>query len=208
MTANLVTGTAGWAYSVDAALFATTRGVADGIHLFGNDGPLSVATVAAPGTGSRIDIIYALQPSNTENADANSVPVVLCVNGNATTGTPVPPAIPAGGYELARNTISSTATSTSSSGNALTQSWRYTGLRGAPIFVRNQAERDELTTLASAANPITVDRLDTGCSSGTRARGGCGSTVPAPCSRLRRPLPTSARRQGTRTRASLVRTCH
>lgn len=165
--AALVTGSAStspWQYNVDKALFGVSRGESDGAHIFGNDGATTVPTIAAPGTSgaSRIDIIYVLHPSNTENGDTSSAPSFGCANGNPTTGVPVPPSIPAGALELARNTMTNTATSTLSTGNTITQTWPYTGLRGAPIPVRSQAERDALTSLASAACPITVDRLDLG----------------------------------------------
>lgn len=184
--AVLVTGTAGpgWAYQVAAAPLATSRGVADGAHILTNTGPESVATIAAPGTAgtSRIEIIYALQPSKGENSDTSSTPVFGVARGNASTGTPVPPTLPPGALELARNTMAAGATSTASSGNTITQTWRYTALLGAPIYVRSQAERDELTALASASNPITVDRLDLGVLECNRGAGwepvGPGAWVP------------------------------
>lgn len=165
--AVLVAGYAtGWNYQIAAggADFATTRGAADGAHIFGCSGGELVATIAAPGTAgaSRIDIVYVLHPSKGENSDSSSTPVFATANGGATTGTPQPPVLPSGALELFRNTITSAATSTLSAGNTPSQTWRYTALAGAPITVRNQAERDELTALATAAHPIVVDRLDTG----------------------------------------------
>ena len=158
----LVTGTAGWNYSVAAAHFAVSRGASDGVHIFGNDGPTNIATGAAPGAGtSRIDVVWVRHPSNTENADTNSVPVFGCAQSLAS-ATPITPTIPAGALELARNTVLSTATTTASAGNAIVQTFPWTALRGAPIPVRNQAERDTLTSLASASNPVTVDRIDGG----------------------------------------------
>lgn len=185
--AALVTGTAGpgWAYNVAPASYATSRGATDGAHVFRGVGGDTVPTIAAPGTAgaSRIDILYVHQPSKTENGDANSYPVFGVANGvPVTTGNPMPPTIPAGAYELMRNTMTSAATSTASSGNTITQTWRYTALAGSPIWVRNQAERDELTPLASAATPITVERLDTGtlernAGSGWRPIGGVTVTA-------------------------------
>ncbi|WP_066586323.1 hypothetical protein [Cellulomonas timonensis] len=165
--AALVTGTAGpgWAYNVAPASYATSRGATDGAHVFRGVGGDTVPTIAAPGTAgaSRIDIVYVHQPSKTENGDANSYPVFGVANGApVTTGSPMPPTIPAGAYELMRNTMTSAATSTASSGNTITQTWRYTALAGSPIWVRNEGERNELTSLASASFPITVERLDTG----------------------------------------------
>lgn len=160
----LVVGTDGWAYRLRSAHFATSRSAHDGAHIFANDGDQDAATDAAPGTpgASRIDILYVVQPSNTENGDTTSTPVFGVAIGDASTGVPNPPAIPAGAMELARNTMTSAATSTSSAGNTITQTWQYTALRGAPIPVRNAAERDELNPLVSATNHLEVDRLDTG----------------------------------------------
>lgn len=164
--ATLVVGSAtGWKYQVlGPATFAIARATNDGVHIFPNDGAVDVATVAAPGTSgaSRWDVIWATHTSKTENGDTTSEPSFGCANGTPSTGVPSVPAIPAGCYEIARNLITNTASSTASAGNTLTQSWRYTALRGEPILVRNQAERDELTALATAAFPIIVDRLDTG----------------------------------------------
>lgn len=162
---NLVTGTsADWTYAIGVADFATSRGPTDGAHIFTNAAPATATTDPAPGTSgaSRWDVVYVLQPSKGENADSSSTPVFAVARGAAVVGTPAVPAIPAGALELARNLMTSAATNTASSGNSITQRWKYTALRGCPIVVRNQAERDELNTLATAANPVVVDRLDTG----------------------------------------------
>ena len=125
----LVTGSAGWQYTVKAAKWVTSRGASDGVHLWGNDGDILVGSsgvggtvTAAPGAGlSRIDIIYALHPSNGENSDTTSAPTVAVAVG--TPGSPgLAPIIPTGALELARNTMTSTATTTASSGNTITQS--------------------------------------------------------------------------------------
>ena len=152
----LVTGTAGWNYSVPAAHFAVSRGASDGVHIFGNDGATSIATGAAPGAGtSRIDIVWVRHPSNTENSDTNSVPVFGCSQSLAS-ATPLAPSIPAGALELARNTMLSTATTTASAGNAIVQTFPWTALRGAPIPVRNQSERIALVS----SEGLQAHRLD------------------------------------------------
>lgn len=118
----LVQGLSGFSYQVNAAAWVTSRGASDGYHLWGNDGPVLVATDPAPGGGlSRIDIIYALHPSNGENGDTDSVPVIAVAKGTAAS-SPVAPTLPTGALELARNTMTSTATSTNSAGNTITQS--------------------------------------------------------------------------------------
>ncbi len=117
----LVQGTGGFEYQVNAAHWVTSRGGSDGLHLWGNDGPITVPTDVAPGAGlSRIDVIYALHPSNGENADTSSQPVVAVAKGVAAS-TPIAPTIPTGALELARNTMSSGASDTAGAGNAITQ---------------------------------------------------------------------------------------
>lgn len=118
----LVQGTDGFAYQVNRAGWVTSRGAGDGVHLWGNDGPLNVATDPAPAAGlSRIDVIYALHPSDSENGDGSSEPVVAVAVGTPAS-SPVAPSIPVGALELARNTMTSSATSTSSDGNTISQS--------------------------------------------------------------------------------------
>lgn len=128
-TSPLVTGSAGWAYTVKAARWVTSRGASDGVHLWGNDGDITVGSsgvggtvTAAPGAGlSRIDIIYAFHPSASENSDTTSAPTVAVAVGTAAS-TPLAPSIPTGALELARNTMTSSATTTASAGNTITQS--------------------------------------------------------------------------------------
>lgn len=163
-SASLVTGTSGWAYQVDVADFATTRGGVDGAHIFSNGAAALVATDSAPGTAgsSRVDVIYVLHPSKGENADTSSTPIFGVAKGNPSTGTPAVPAIPTGALALAQNVMTAAATSTASAGNAITQVFRYTALRGAPVVVRTAAERNELNATATATSPVYADRLDTG----------------------------------------------
>lgn len=165
----LVTGSAGWQYTVKRAAWVTSRGTSDGMHLWGNDGDILVGSsgvggtvTAAPGAGlSRIDIIYALHPSNGENSDATSEPTVAVAVG--TPGSPgLAPSLPVGALELGRNTMTSTATTTASSGNTIAQTAPYAAPAGGVIPVRNATERDALTAFATAEGPITVDRLDLG----------------------------------------------
>jgi len=129
-TSPLVTGTAGWAYSVGKAGFVSTRGASDGVHLFGNDGTVTIGTTgvgstvpAAPGAGlARIDIIWVSQPSASENSDTVSDATFGVASGTPTSD-PLAPLIPTGALELARNTMTGGAgtTSTASAGNAIAQ---------------------------------------------------------------------------------------
>src|SRR5690606_40520275 len=89
LTGGTVSGTAGWAYSVGAFTVVSQRDASDGVVLFSNDSAEEVATTAAPGTGARIDVIYALH-HDVDNADADSAPV-LAVASSAASGSPVAP---------------------------------------------------------------------------------------------------------------------
>lgn len=138
----LVTGTAGWAYQVGVAGFVTTRGASDGVHLFGNDGVVTVGATGAgstvpvaPGAGlSRIDVIWVRHPAAGENSDTVSEPTFGVTSGIAS-ASPVAPTIPIGALELARNTMLSSATSTSSTGNSITNSAprAWSGVSGAGV---------------------------------------------------------------------------
>jgi hypothetical protein len=137
----LLTGTAGWAYTVAGpAYFVTSRGASDGHQLYGNDGAAVIGTTGvgstvpvAPGAGlQRIDIAWTRHPTNTENADTSSEPMFGVESGTAAASNPVAPTLPAGAIELGRNTMTSAATNTSSAGNTITQSAPVAALRGAP----------------------------------------------------------------------------
>ena len=135
----LVEGSAGWAYTVHAGAWVTSRGASDGVHLWGNDGDVSVGTGGvgttvgvAPGSGlKRIDIIYALHPSNNENADETSAPTVAVASGTAAS-IAIPPTLPTGALELGRNEMTSAATSTASAGNTISQTTARVGAVTVP----------------------------------------------------------------------------
>lgn len=157
----LVAGTAGWAYALWSGSWVTQTATGDGYHLWGNDGGVTVGTSgvggtvpAAPGSGlSRIDILWVRHPSNDENGETTSAPVAGVTCGTPQS-SPTAPAIPAGAFELARNTMTSAATTTASTGNTITQTAPYTAPRGGVVPCRTIAERDALTASATAANPI------------------------------------------------------
>jgi hypothetical protein len=167
----LVQGTSGWAYQVLGFHAVTSRGEADGVQVFGNDGPVTVGTggvgttvPAAPGSGlQRIDIVWVMHPSAGDNADTSSEPV-FGVSSGTPASVPTAPTIPTGALELARNTMTSAATTTASAGNSITQTFRRTALRGAPVQVRDLAERTTRATQVSfgTASPLLVWRIDAG----------------------------------------------
>jgi len=130
-----VVGTTGWAYSVPAAWWVTSRGLSDGVVLAGSDGVVSVATDPAPATGARIDVIYVLH-RDVDQADPDSESVVSVAIGLAS-GSPVAPAIPTGAMEIARATVSSGNANTAAA--TISQTATYSGIAGADIVVPGSA---------------------------------------------------------------------
>jgi hypothetical protein len=161
-TTTLVTGTADtapMAYLIAPHHWVTNRGVnTDGVYRGTLEAATRVTTTAAPGSGSRIDVIYAKQgdANSTISPDGSTAPIYGCAQGNSTTGTPVAPSIPVGAIELARATVSAGATATNGAGVVISQTARQTAARGAAIPVRSQTERDALTTRLG----LRVLRLD------------------------------------------------
>jgi len=131
----LVVGMAGFAYQVNGPVpLVTTRGPSDGFAMFTNDGAATVTCPGAPGSGlQRIDILWVRHPTNTENSDTSSMPIFGVASGTAVSSGPAAPSIPTGALELARNTMTSAATSTASTGNTIAQTAAVAALRGASI---------------------------------------------------------------------------
>jgi len=166
----LGTGDATWAYNVGLFHAYVSRSASDGGTVYGNDGSVLIGATGvgstvpiAPGAGlSRIDIAWTRHPTAGENGDGAttvalaSEPLFGVASGVAASSSPVAPTIPAGAFELFRNLMTSAATSTLSAGNTITQSALYTAVRGAPVPVRNQAERDALPLFDGQR----ADRLD------------------------------------------------
>lgn len=146
---TLVKAGDGWAYRVGTAVLALSRTAYDGVHLLVNDGNVDVPCPAAPGTGSRIDVVWVAQPSTGENGDTTSVPTFGVASGTAVSGTPAVPTIPAGATSLAQVLVPSTATSAAAT--TITQTWQWTSLRGAPVPVLTE------TGLAGIASPRNGD---------------------------------------------------
>ena len=154
-TALLVTGRATaplMAYDVAPFLAATSR-LNTGVELIANDASTTVATTAAPGSNSRLDVIW-VRSQFVQHADANN-DVVFGVTQGVAALTPTKPAIPVGALELATAEILSTTTQTSTA--VITQTHPYTAAAGAPVMMRNRTELD-----AWAAPAGTIARtLDT-----------------------------------------------
>src|SRR5699024_3128836 len=80
--------------------------------LFGNDANALVDCSPAPGTGARIDIVYAKHnDTTTPNADPDSEAFAAVAEGVAS-GTPNAPDLPDGAVELFRATVGAGATNT------------------------------------------------------------------------------------------------
>ncbi len=170
-TALLVTGTSGWAYRVAKCWLVTQTAAADGYHLWGNDGNVDLdvsdtgAALTAPAAGlSRIDIIYARHASRGDNSDTTSTPLLAVAKGTAHAVSPADPTLPTGALELGRNLMTSAATSTLSTGNTITQTAPLTGVVGAPVPVRSDAERDTLATALAPTDEYPLEVLHVGTS--------------------------------------------
>lgn len=157
----VVSGTANMSYDVAACTPVLNRASNEGVYMFTLTGTTNVTTTAAPGTGSRWDLIYVKQ-SDLDKGDSVNTATVAVLQGTSSTGTPTKPtaSLPAGAYVLAEALVNTGATATNGAQVTITQVWRYTALRGAPIPVRNTTERGEITPQVFT----TVRRLDLGTS--------------------------------------------
>lgn len=144
-TMNVSIATAG-------AEFATSKGKADGVAIFTNDGIATVAISAAPVSNSRWTIVWVKHEDNT-TGDAASLPIFGTTDG-AAAASPTAPAIPTGALELARLQIFSGTTATNGGANTLTNTYRMTAARGGTVPVRTIAERDAWTAPLPVAGQV------------------------------------------------------
>jgi hypothetical protein len=99
----VVTGAAGMSYNVRKHVAVTKASEANGPVLVPNDGVVSVTTDPAPGSNSRWDVIYILQPLVTgDGGSSTSVAPIIDVAKGTASATPSVPSIPTGALELAR----------------------------------------------------------------------------------------------------------
>jgi hypothetical protein len=159
---GLVTGTAATApmtVQVAAHHWVTTRGPADGVYRGAAEAVRTVNIAAAPAANSRIDVVYVKQndTASTISPDGTTGDVYAVAQGTAA-ATPAKPAIPVGAEELATITVAAGATATNGAGVTITNTARLTTGRGAPVPVRNAAERDALTSYPG----LKVFRIDLG----------------------------------------------
>jgi hypothetical protein len=136
---TIVSGTAGMSYSVAAYQLVTQRSAGAGVVFGGNDGTLSVATTAAPGSNSRIDVVYHWHREFALDG-VNSNPVIGVVQGTAAASPTVPSlASFPGAIELARITVPAGVTATNS-GTTITQTAPFTTADGGRVPFRSTTE--------------------------------------------------------------------
>lgn len=157
---NVVTGNGtGMLYDVYPFEAMVNRANNEGVYIFGNDGIVSIATTAAPGSNSRWDLIYCKQ-NDPDKGDADNLAILGVVQG-AVAASPTKPysdaAIAAGTGALVLAEALVTAGVTNTGGLAITNVYDFTNWRGAPVQVRNQTERDEMSVAERGA---AIQRTD------------------------------------------------
>lgn len=151
-------------YTISAGVFVTARGAAaaDGLYLFGNDGPYTVDSGApAPASGTRYDLIWVRHKNAFASdgfADTNSDPDFGVTVGTAGS-TPTKPyaSVPAGALVLAEASVGTNIANASLA--VITQVVAGTGTIAAPKTLW-QYRRDAAQSIASNGSFGTV-LLDT-----------------------------------------------
>jgi hypothetical protein len=150
---SIVSALATWHFRVQAAEFVTSKGKADGVMIYTNDGVVDVPIAAgAPASNSRIDVLWTKHEDNT-TGDAASLPIFGVTSG-AAAASPVKPAIPTGAEELATLRAYSGTTGASGGANILTNTYRMTAARGGVVPARTLVE------LQAWANPVVTQRAE------------------------------------------------
>lgn len=175
-TSTLITGTAATApmtVQVAAHDAILSRGVANGPYLMPTETVQTVNIAAAPGSGTRVDVVYEKQQDNTAGVPtpdaAAPTPIYGVVQGTVGAGKPALTIV--GALELGTVTVSAGATATNGANVTIANTARQTVPRGAPIPVTSAAERDALTQFDGLiVNRLDLDRLE-------RSNGTTWSTV-------------------------------
>jgi hypothetical protein len=156
---NIVIAATGWSYDILACNPIINRTANEGVYDPVLYGTTNITTGTAPGAGtSRWDLIWVKQ-SDVDKGDANNLPSVGVTQGSAA-ASPTKPAAPTGVLVLAEAHIFSGTTSTGNGANTITQVWRYAGLRGTVLNIRNIAERNEITLPYRGMRVRRLDRDD------------------------------------------------
>lgn len=152
---DIVTALGTMAVAVAAAEFVVSKGKADGVLIFTNDGTVNVAIAAAPASNSRIDVIYVKHNDNT-TGDASSLPIFGVAQGTAA-ASPTKPAIPTGALELATLRVYAGTTAANGGSNLLTNTYPTTAMRGGVVPFRTKAELDAWTNAKPGQIAYTLD---------------------------------------------------
>lgn len=157
VTGTSATGT--MTVNIAAHHWVSTRGTADGVYLGTKEASTTVNIAAAPGSNSRIDVVWSKQndSGSTISADGSTAESYGVTTGTAA-ASPTKPAIPVGAVEIATVTVAVGATNTLGAGVTIANTAAQVVARGARIPVRTQAERDALTVYGG----LEVYRIDTG----------------------------------------------
>jgi hypothetical protein len=143
----LVTGTSStgpMTVSIGPHYWVTSRGSSNGPYLGVLAAAQAVSIGAAPGSGTRVDVVWVKQQDNTPGVPTPDVVAPSPLYG-VTPGTPTKQPIPVGAEELATVAVSAGATRTTDGTVVITQTARITAARGGIVLVKTQAERVALT---------------------------------------------------------------
>lgn len=137
-TGALVTGNANLTVNVLPFVGVASRTGGATAEKLANDASTLVTVGAAPGSNSRIDVVY-FKPQFVASGDANNVPVFGVQAGTAA-ASPTKPSLPSGAVELATILIPSSATTMQSAGVVITTTALYTTAIGGTVVFRNDTE--------------------------------------------------------------------
>lgn len=151
---SIVSTTGTMSVAIAAAEFATSKGRADGVSIFANDGTVNVAIGAAPASNSRIDVIWVKHNDST-TGDANSLPT-FGVTPGAAAASPTKPAIPTGALELATLRVYAGTTATNGGANTLVNTYQMTAGRGGEVAFRTKTELDAWTTAVDGQTAYVI----------------------------------------------------
>lgn len=152
--ASIVSTTATMNVAIAAAEFGTTKGKADGLAVFTNDGTVNVAIATSPASNSRIDVIYVKHNDDT-TGDANALPI-FGVSTGAAAAAPTKPAIPTGALELATLRVYSGTTATNGGSNTLVNTYQMTAARGGRVAFRTKVDLDLWTTAVEGQDAVAL----------------------------------------------------
>ncbi len=159
---NLLSGTATTAPSMTVTVqpfhFVGKKTASlEGCYVGSSPATVTLDVAAAPGSNSRIDVVYVMQrdTASTTSPDGVTQAEVGVVTGTAA-ASPSKPSLPVGAVEVGTVTVASGATNTNAGTVTVATTAAWTAPHGAPIPVRNQTERDALVKF----DGLYADRLD------------------------------------------------